>query len=81
MLKTSPRASLPPSLAPRGLSRAQAAEYVGVGMTKFDDMVRDGRMPPPLRFDSRTVWDRHSLDEAFSLLHNADSTNEWDKIL
>jgi hypothetical protein len=35
--------SLPPSLAPRGLSRSQSAQYIGVGVSKFDQMVRDGR--------------------------------------
>jgi hypothetical protein len=47
--------SLPPSLAPRGLSRVQAAEYIGVGVSKFDQMVRDGRMPQPKRVDARTI--------------------------
>jgi hypothetical protein len=31
------------------LSRAQAAEYIGVDVTKFDEMVDDGRMPKPKR--------------------------------
>ena len=60
--------SLPPSLAPRGLSRNQAAEYIGVGSTKFDEMVNDGRMPKPKRIDGRVVWDRVLLDEAFEAL-------------
>ena len=34
--------SLPPSLAPRGLSRVQASEYIGVGPTKFDELVAEG---------------------------------------
>lgn len=59
---------LPASLPPRGLSRLQAAEYVGVGGSKFDEMVSDGRMPRPKRIDSRTVWDRSQLDEAFAAL-------------
>lgn len=33
----------------RGLSREEAAMYVGVGSTKFDEMVNDGRMPKPKR--------------------------------
>jgi hypothetical protein len=36
---------LPPSLPPRGLSRAEAAAYVGVSTSLFDIMVADGRMP------------------------------------
>jgi hypothetical protein len=71
--------SLPPSLAPRGLSRVQAAEYIGVGVTKFDEMVDDGRMPKPKRIDGRNVWDRMKLDEAFAALDDAAGPkNEWD---
>ena len=70
---------LPASLPPRGLSRVQAAEYIGVGVTKFDEMIVDGRMPKPKRIDSRTVWDRIKLDEAFAALDDAAGPkNEWD---
>jgi predicted DNA-binding transcriptional regulator AlpA len=72
---------LPPSLAPRGLSRVQAAEYIGVGVTKFDEMVGDGRMPRPKRIDGRVVWDRVKLDEAFDALDDeAAVKNEWDDL-
>ena len=74
---------LPPSLPPRGLSREQAAEYIGVGATKFDEMVKDGRMPKPKSIDGRVVWDRIMLDEAFAALEDADATttprNAWDE--
>jgi predicted DNA-binding transcriptional regulator AlpA len=62
------------------LSRAQAAEYIGVGVTKFDEMVNDGRMPRPKRMDGRTVWDRSKLDEAFDAIEDepAPRTNAWD---
>lgn len=53
---------------PRGLSRADAARYIGISTTKFDEMVRDGRMPHPKRIDARKVWDRHALDESFENL-------------
>jgi predicted DNA-binding transcriptional regulator AlpA len=59
---------LPRSLAPRGLSRVQAAAYIGVSPTLFDEMVKDGRMPQPMRINARTVWDRVKLDEAFAAL-------------
>ena len=73
--------SLPLSLAPRGLSRVQAAEYIGVGVTKFDELVVDGRMPKPKRNDGRIVWDRVKLDEAFNALDDeAAPTNEWDDL-
>ena len=71
---------LPTTLAPRGLSRVQAAEYIGVGVTKFDEMVSDGRMPRPKRIDGRTVWDRIRLDEAFDALDNKAAKSEWDRL-
>ncbi len=73
--------NLPLSLAPRGLSRVQAAEYIGIGVTKFDEMVADGRMPRPKRIDSRKVWDRIKLDEAFAALDDeVGPKNEWDAL-
>ncbi len=57
---------LPSSLPPRGVSRVQAATYIGISPTLFDEMVRDGRMPKPVRINGRTVWDRLKLDEAFA---------------
>jgi hypothetical protein len=58
---------LPPSLSPRGLSREHAAAYVGVGATKFDEMVADGRMPKLLHVDGRRIWDRRA-DQSFDAL-------------
>lgn len=71
--------ALPPSLPPRGLSRVQAAAYVGVSPTLFDAMVDDGRMPRPVRINSRTVWDRLQLDEAFAALSDSDAGHPWSK--
>lgn len=62
------KAILPLSLPPRGLSRAEAAAYVGVSPTLFDEAVRDGRMPPPKRINSRVIWDRLRLDQAVDAL-------------
>src|SRR5262245_23845078 len=43
-----PRPSpLPTGILPLGLSRVAAAFYVGVSPTKFDQMIKDGRMPKP----------------------------------
>jgi len=52
----------------RGLSRAEAAMYVGVSASKFDELVRDGRMPGPKRIGRRKVWDVRELDVAFDSL-------------
>jgi hypothetical protein len=78
-MKHGPEHVLPQSLAPRGLSREQAAAYVGVSASLFDILVKDGRMPGPKRINARTVWDRLQLDAAFAALpSNDDPTNPWD---
>jgi predicted DNA-binding transcriptional regulator AlpA len=69
---------LPPSLAPRGLSRVQAAEYVGVSPTKFDELIASRQMPKPKRIGARTIWDRLKLDEAFEALPGDEEKNPWD---
>lgn len=75
---------LPISLAPLGLSRVLASEFVGVGVTKFDAMVDDGRMPKPRRVDGRKIWDRRELEEAFTALPvegtERESANPWDEV-
>lgn len=53
---------------PLGLSREEAARYVGVGTTLFDEMVADHRMPAPKRINKRAVWDRTRLEMAFANL-------------
>lgn len=70
----------PHTLLPRGLSREEAAEYIGVGASKFDQMVADGRMPQPKIIDARRVWDRHRLDSAFEALPDKEAVNEWDEV-
>jgi predicted DNA-binding transcriptional regulator AlpA len=52
----------------RGLSREEAAMYVGISASKFDELVRDGRMPRSKRIDGRKIWDVHALDLAFNSL-------------
>jgi predicted DNA-binding transcriptional regulator AlpA len=72
---------LPLSLPPRGLSREQGAEYVGVSPSLFDELVKDGRMPPPKHVNSRRVWDRLELDASFAALPSNDAPvkNPWDE--
>ena len=65
-------------IEPRGLSRADAAGYLGVSASLFDAMVRDGRMPQPKRINSRVVWDRWELDAAFDALSDCGEVNPWD---
>jgi predicted DNA-binding transcriptional regulator AlpA len=68
----------------RGFSRTEAAIYVGVSPTKFDQMIVDGRMPKPRRIDARRVWDIRELDEAFDALSGGEeymTRNPWDDVL
>ena len=68
----------PLSYPPRGLSRVEAARYIGVGATKFDAMVADRRMPKPRQVDGRIVWDRVELDIAFSDLPYQEAKTDID---
>ncbi|WP_454745171.1 hypothetical protein [Ciceribacter selenitireducens] len=68
------------SYPPRGMSRDEAARYIGVGTTKFDQMVADRRMPRPKKIDGRVIWDRIALDAAFSDLPE-DLGNPIDQLL
>jgi predicted DNA-binding transcriptional regulator AlpA len=66
--------------APRGLRREAAADWVGMSPTKFDEMVKDGRMPKPKRVDGCVVWDRYRLDAAFEDLPDEDGGGGWPKV-
>ena len=67
--------SSPIGLQARGLSRMQAAVYVGVSASSFDQLVADSRMPQPKRIGSQRVWDRWTLDTAFDALPPDDERN------
>lgn len=60
-------------LSPRGLSREQAAAYLGISASTFDALVADGRMPKPKRINDRKVWDIRALDSAFERLPDTDA--------
>lgn len=64
----------------RGLKRTEVAEYIGVGTTKFDQMVEDGRMPKPKQIDGLRNWCIRAIDEAFDALPSdgVAEVNEWD---
>ncbi len=67
----------------RGLSRIEAARYVGVGVSMFDQMVEDGRMPQPKRINTRKVWDKVAIDLYFSDLpdENTPQDNAFDRVV
>ena len=81
VVKTPRVSSLPLGMAPRGLSREQCADFIGVSATKWDEMVADGRMPKPKRIDGRRVWDIRKVERAFEALdgdHEPDD-DPWGK--
>ncbi|WP_312795512.1 helix-turn-helix domain-containing protein [Tianweitania sp.] len=51
--------------APLGLSRDEAARYVGVDVPLFMQLVSAGRMPLPKRLGDRDIWSRIELEAAF----------------
>jgi hypothetical protein len=55
-------------IEPRGLSRVEAAHYLGISPSKFDELRKDGRVGPARLIDGRKVWDVHDLDSAFEAL-------------
>jgi len=66
----------------RGLSRVEAAQYVGISPSKFDELVEDGRMPRPRRIDKRKLWDVIELDLAFDALPRDDeeAAEDWQAV-
>ena len=64
----------------RGLRREEAALYVGIGVTKFDELVADGRMPLPIEIGTAKVWDILALDIAFDALRDAQASGGDDEI-
>ena len=63
------RTALPPSLAPRLISREAAAAYICVSPNTFDEMVKNGQMPGARLLGSRRRgWDVRQLDIAIDQL-------------
>ena len=69
----------------RGLSRVEAADYLGIGTTKFDEGVAAGLIPKPRTggfLGARKVWDVRALDLAFDALPDGEAEaaagNPWD---
>jgi hypothetical protein len=63
----------------RGLSREEAAIYLGCSPSKFDELRRDGRVGPARLIDGRKVWDMRDLDLAFEALplESSDAAEDW----
>jgi hypothetical protein len=51
-----------------GLPEPEAAAAVGIGVTKFRELVETRRMPRPRKIDGRLVYDVDELRAAFKAL-------------
>jgi predicted DNA-binding transcriptional regulator AlpA len=49
---------------PRFMGRAEAARYMCVSITTFDELVADGTFPKAKKLKTKAVWDRVDLDLA-----------------
>jgi excisionase family DNA binding protein len=52
----------------RGLSREEAAMYLGVSASTFDDLRATGKIEAPRLIKGRKLWDIRELDMAFDAL-------------
>lgn len=68
---------LPLSCPPRGLTRLEAARYVGYSPNKFDDLVKAKLMPAAKRALGVMTWDRLALDQAYANLPTDEGGNSW----
>ena len=75
----SPSGKIGRPLPRRGLSRVEAAMYLGVSPSKFDEMRKDGRIGPAKLIDGRKVFDIRMLDEIFDALPEEDheKAEDW----
>jgi len=78
-----PSSHLTPSVARpvprRGLSRVEAAMYMGISPSKFDELRKDGRVGPARLIDGRKIWDVRDLDLAFEALpmESIEPAEDW----
>ena len=61
-------------IAPRLLTREQAAAYCGFSVHGFSDWVKTGRLPGPIRGTMR--WDRKAIDAALDQASGLQPTHQ-----
>ena len=69
---------------PRGMNLLEAARHVGLGKTKWWELVESGDAPQPVELTpGRKVWLReevdHWLDERAARRQDRQATNPWDR--
>jgi hypothetical protein len=63
----------------RGLSRLEAATYLGISPSKFDELRKTNRIGPPKVLDGRLIFTVERLDEFLDSLpdENQTSNDDW----
>jgi hypothetical protein len=63
----------------RGLSRVEAAIYLGIFQSKFDELRKANRIPPPKILDGRLIFTVERLDEFLDSLpdENEAPNDDW----
>jgi hypothetical protein len=64
------------ALPRRGLSREEAAIYLGVSGSTFDELRSLGKIEPPRMIGARKLWDIRELDMAFDALPRENQQTE-----
>ena len=67
-----------PLYPPRWMRRTEAARWVAMSPSKFDQLVKDGRLPPPKMIDGVILWDRYRLDAAVELFPDRGEVTDQD---
>jgi hypothetical protein len=62
----------------RGLSRLEAAAYIGISPSKFDELRKTNRIPPPKVLDGRLIFTTERLDEFLDALPDENQTDNDD---
>ena len=57
---------------PRLMARSAAAQYLGIGITMFDELVAEGMIPKPKKMRSKYLWDRIDLEGVANELERDD---------
>jgi predicted DNA-binding transcriptional regulator AlpA len=70
-------------ISPRGLRADDAAAYLGMGKTKFLDLVDKGTIPRAFTIDRIKIWDRFDLDAVIDAAKEDTPTENtsFDKIM
>ena len=61
---------------PRCFPEDESAAYIGVSPNTFRKEVQNGRLPEPLCFGRRRIWDKRALDQALDHLSKLTKDNK-----